>query len=384
MSKILKAGLIGCGSVAVRGVLPHLSQPDAQEKVRLVAVADVVPERAQQSAEKFGVPAWFNSLEAMLAGADLDMVLITTPIPLHFANAMTAIAAGKHVYVQKSMTVTLAEADALLAARDQAGIKLVAAPGFDLFPITLQMRELVQSGMLGKVAAGHTYAIGFGHEFEGIRNGEGVLSTINPMWYYRKGAGPLPDVTIYSLQLATSVLGPVRRVTAFANKLMPERTWRDEKISIEVPDNNMVLMEFESGALVTAIGADCSGSQKFAWGAMELFGTHGTLTVTDVDGGTGYPLAFEVRGGGGWGTFGQSVGHRTFAEPLTAQPYLTGKHLELEEAHLYCDIMELADAILEDRAPRAGGEQARHIVELIEKAHLAAETGQAQTLTTRF
>ena len=107
----------------------------------------------------------------MLAEAELDMVLITTPIPLHFANAMTAIAAGKHVYVQKSMTVTMDEANALLAARDEAGIKLVAAPGFDLFPITLQMRELVQGGMLGKVAAGHTYAIGFGHEHEGIRTG---------------------------------------------------------------------------------------------------------------------------------------------------------------------------------------------------------------------
>ena len=99
--------------------------------------------------------------------------------------------------------------------------------------------------------------------------------------------------------------------------------------------------------------------------------------MTDVDGGTGYPLAFEVRGGGGWGTFGQSVGHRTFAEPITAQPYLTGKHLELEEAHLYVDIMELADAILEDRAPRAGGEQARHIVEIIEKAQMSIQTGQA-------
>jgi predicted dehydrogenase len=384
MNKILKAGLLGCGSVALRGVLPHLSEPDAKQKVSLVAVADVALDRARATAEKFGVPHAFDSLEAMLAGVELDMVLITTPIPLHFANAMTAIAAGKHVYVQKSMTVSTREADLLLAARDRAGVKLVAAPGFELFPLTAQLRQAVQDGLIGKVAAGYTYAFGFGHEHEGIRSGEGALATINPLWYYRAGAGPLPDVTIYSLQLLTSVLGPVRRLTALANKLIPEREWRGEKVAIEVPDNHVVLLEFASGAIVTAIGADASGSQRFDWGAFELFGTHGTLTVTRVDGATGYPLAFEVQGGGGWGTFGQDVGHRVYEQGICAQPYLRGAHLVHEEGHLYADIMELADAVLEDRAPRASGEQARHVVEIIEKAHRAVETGQTQDVQSRF
>jgi predicted dehydrogenase len=381
---VLRAGVLGCGSLALRGVLPHLSEPDARQKVRVVAIADVALERAREAAARFDVPHAFDTLEAMLAGVDLDLVLITTPIPFHFANAMAAIAAGKHVYVQKSMTVSTAEADALLAARDRAGVKLVAAPGYELFPLTAQLREAVNAGAIGKIAAGFTYAFGFGHEHEGIRQGEGALSAINPLWYFRKGAGPLPDVTIYSLQLLTSVLGPVRRVTSLANQLMPERTWRGETVRIEVPDNQAVLLEFECGALITALGADASNSLRFDWGAFELFGTHGTLTVTNVDGMTGYPLAFEVQGGGGWGTFGAETGHRTIALPLDAQPYLTGRHLEHEEGHVYADIMELADAVLENRAPRAGGEQARHVVEIIEAAHLSVETGRVQTLRTRF
>ncbi len=95
-------------------------------------------------AEKFGVPECVRQPGSDAGRADIDMVLITTPIPLHFANAMAAIAAGKHVYVQKSMTVTTDEADLLLAARDRAGVKLVAAPGFELFPLTAQLREAVQ------------------------------------------------------------------------------------------------------------------------------------------------------------------------------------------------------------------------------------------------
>ncbi|MCX6049438.1 MAG: Gfo/Idh/MocA family oxidoreductase [Chloroflexi bacterium] len=146
MNQPLKAGLVGCGSLSQRGVLPHLSLPDAREKVQLVAVVDAVPERAQQSAERYNVPAYFTAIDEMLAKVDLDIVLIITPIPFHFPNAMAAIAAGKHVYVQKAMTTTLAEADQLLAARDKAGIKLAAAPGFELFPTTSQMRQLIDAG----------------------------------------------------------------------------------------------------------------------------------------------------------------------------------------------------------------------------------------------
>lgn len=384
MSKTLKAALVGCGSVSQRGVLPHLSCADAKERVQLVAVVDAVAERAEASAYRFGVPTWFTDMRDMLNKTDVDMVLVITPIQYHFENAMTAIAAGKHVYVQKSMTVTTDEADQLLAARDKARVKLVAAPGFDLFPVTGQMRDVVQSGLIGKIGFGYTYAWGFGHEFEGVRSGNDPLTSINPMWYFRKGAGPLPDVTIYSLQLATSVLGPVKRVTALGNKLIPERTWRDQHISIEVEDNAVLLMEFVSGAIVTGVGSDAAGSKRNPWGALGLYGTHGALELTDVDGATGYPLTFEVYGGGGWGTFGKNVGHRVYAEALTAQRSMQGEHLSLEEGHLYVDIMELADAIAEDRAPRASGEQARHVVEIIEAAHNAIHTGQTQNLRTVF
>src|SRR5439155_20038128 len=143
MGNVLRAGLVGCGSVSQRRILPHLSLPDAREKVRLVAVAHAVEERARQSAERFDVPAHFTRVEDMLAGADIDLVLVATPIPYHFANAMAAIVAGKHVYVQKTMTTTLAEADELLAARDRAGVKLAAAVGYELCSTTRELRGVV-------------------------------------------------------------------------------------------------------------------------------------------------------------------------------------------------------------------------------------------------
>jgi predicted dehydrogenase len=367
----LKAGLVGCGSLSQRGVLPHLSQPDAREHVRLVAVADAVAERARQSAERFGVPAFFTSVEAMLAEVELDLVLVITPIASHFVHALAAIEAGKHVYIQKAMTTTLAEATTLLAARDRMGVKLAAAPGFELFPTTRQMREIVAEQRLGKISIAYTYTMGFGHEHESIRGGASVLEAIDPSWYYRAGAGPLPDVTVYALQLVTSVLGPVRRVTALANYTRPQRTWQDRTIAVETEDNNLVTMEFASGALGVAVGSDCAGSMAMPWGGLGLYGTAGTLETTHVDHSSGYPLSFKIKGD-------------EYTSALTDQPYLRGEHLTIEEPHVYVDIMDLVDAIRADRAPRATGEQARHIVELIELARIAARTGQTQELASTF
>jgi len=373
MSNILQAGLVGCGSLALRGPLPHLHLPDAREKVRLMAVVDTVAERAHATAARFDVPAWFTSMEEMLAKTELDLVLILTPIPYHFANALAAIEAGKHVYIQKAMTTTLAEADALLAARDRKGVKLAAAPGFDLFPSTQHMRRLVEEGVLGRVNVGFSYTWGFGHEFEAIRAGKGALAEIDPTWYYRPGAGPLPDVTVYGLQLATAILGPVRRVTALANKTAEQRQWRGKSISVETPDNNLVLMEFVSGALVTAIGSNLRGSPTIPWGGLGLYGTEGVIEVTEVDAASGYPLAFTVQ---------SSTRSEAVAYQLTDQPYLTGDHLTIEEPHTYCDIMDLVDAIRHDRLPYSTGEQARHVVEIIEMAQRAASTGQTQSVTS--
>lgn len=380
----LRAGLVGCGSVAQRGILPHLSVADAREKIQLTAVVDAVAERAQLTAQRFNVPAHYTRIEDMLSADNIDLVIVATPIPFHFQNALAAVNASKHVYVQKTMTATLAQANELLAARDANHVKLAAAPGFVLFPLVNELRDLVSENVLGAVYLCYTYTIGFAHEQESIRGGQGALSEIDPTWYYRAGAGPVPDVTVYALQLATTVLGPVARVTALGNKREPRREWQGNTISIDVNDNNMVMMEFASGALCTAVGADSQGSAHIPWGGLGLYGRTGSLEVTNVDWASGYPLAFQINGGV-WD--GQSMGFdetHQYSGVLTNQPHIQGEHLQIDEPHVYADIMELVSAIEEDRPPRNSGEQARHIVEIVEKARIAADTGQTQTLTTRF
>ena len=97
------------------GALSHLTLPDVQDRVRVVAVCDPVPGRAEAAGQKYGVPAAYQSYEELLADPNVDAVTICTPIGLHFDQGMAAIAAGKHIHFNKTMTTTVDEADRLMA-----------------------------------------------------------------------------------------------------------------------------------------------------------------------------------------------------------------------------------------------------------------------------
>jgi predicted dehydrogenase len=107
--------------IAQRGILPHLSQDDLQDRIRLVAVCDPAPGRAAASAERFGIAAAYETLEELLADPGVDSVSIASPIALHFEQAMAALEAGKHVHVNKTMSTTVAEADALIELAEVGG-----------------------------------------------------------------------------------------------------------------------------------------------------------------------------------------------------------------------------------------------------------------------
>src|SRR4051812_22384653 len=111
MARKIKVALAGLGSVSQRGILPHLAQQDALQKMELVACCDVVADRAKETAQVFGWREWYSDYDEMIAKADVEAVLIATPIPYHYDQQMKALNAGKHVYVQKTMTTTLAEAN---------------------------------------------------------------------------------------------------------------------------------------------------------------------------------------------------------------------------------------------------------------------------------
>src|SRR5262245_35579565 len=233
MDRPLRIGVVGAGSIAVRGILPHLSQEDVQDRVRLEAVCDPVAGRAEAAAERFGVERAFVEYEDLLAKGGVDAVTIASPIGLHYEQGKQALEAGKHVHFNKTMTTTVAEATDLIETARRKQLKIVASPGQVLRPEVQFTRKLIADGALGTLCwAGCGSSFGTYHEDEAsVRHGDDVLTNVDPSWYFRKpGGGPLYDMTVYGLHSLTSVLGPARRVTAFSGTRIKERQFRGQAV----------------------------------------------------------------------------------------------------------------------------------------------------------
>jgi predicted dehydrogenase len=370
----IRIGVIGVGTLSLRGILPHLAQPDVADRVTIAALADPVIDRARAAADQYGAAA-FASVDELLAQGDVDAVTIVSPIGLHFEHARAALKAGKHVHLNKTMTTTVAEADELIALATAGGLRIVASPGEVLRPHVRRTRELVADGAIGRV----TWAIcgaAFGryHEEEPERAGA-AGGAIDPSWYFRKpGGGPMYDMTVYALHELTSVLGPARRVTALSGVRVPERTFLDRTVRTEADDNTVLLVDFGDGLVAVVYGTAAGGpNRQFAMGI--YYGTQGSIDGLLLD---GEPYDFEGRAE----TLGAPLGDQGAQNRLL--PHVVGAHREIGEAHVFEDIMQLVDWVRDGRPSPVTAEHARHVVDIIESGFRAAETGGTQDLVTTF
>jgi predicted dehydrogenase len=366
---IVRIGMAGCGSVAQRGLLPHLAQEDIRQWCELTAVMDPVPGRAEATAEKFGAKLAFEDYDAMLA-SEIDAVVIASPIGVHHDQSMRAIAAGKHLHLNKTMTTTRAEADEVIEAAAKAGVKVVASPGRAHRPLAKRVKAILEAGEIGRVYWAETGAAGGGHEFESFRTGDDVLSNVNPAWYYRRpGGGPMYDMTVYALHTITGILGPVKRVTGMSGIGLKQRSFKDQTLDVDMDDNTHLLMDFGGEVFCLVYGSNSFSGPARPFSMPFISGSEGAIAVSRQ--------GIEV--------WGRSIeeGHRV-ESPGRDMPFVFGSHLELPERHVYSDIMHMVDCVLNDKEPVVSAEHARHVIEIIELGYKAAETGQTQELTTTF
>jgi len=370
MSDYVRLGIIGAGSIALRGLFPHLTMEDVRNRVRITAVCDPVLERAQAAAAKFGVPAAYATMEDLLAAGNVDAVSICSPIGVHYEQGMLAVEHGVHVHFNKSMTTTVAEADRLIATARRKGVKLVASPGEMLRPRHQKIKELIQAGALGRLTWAVTgSAFGTYHEDEAsVRSGDDPLTNINPAWYFRKpGGGPLYDMTVYGLHAMTGILGPAQRVTAFSGVRVHAREFRGQLLPTDMDDNTLMVLDFGDAFFAFVYGVAAGNLPNL--GRPLIFGAQGVINGATLN---GQPI--EYPGMELDAEFGMNG----------SLPHVVGQHRVLEEAHVYEDVMQLVDWILDDAPTVATAEHARHVIEIFDATYRSAATGQAQTLNTVF
>ena len=363
MSDPIRIGVVGTGSVALRGLLPHLTCEDNDESVHVTAVCDIDKDRVRAAAEEFDVRDVFVDYDRLLQSGTVDAITLATPIGLHFEQGMQAIEHGIHVHFNKTFCTTLEEANELIDSAEAAGVKLVASPGQLTRPREQYVRKRIEEGAIGKptwAVAGRAFG-SYHLEERSVRGGDDPLSNVDPSWYFRDpGGGPMYDMTVYELHSITGILGSAERVTAMSGISVPEREFHGEQIKTEMDDNTFLLLDF--GEAMTA----------FVYGA--------------AVGGLPGVNAFLING-----SEGQINGNQLNGEPIEgaddsvdALPHVTGEHRSIQEAHVYEDVMQLVDWLREGQPPIATVEHARHVVEIIEKGYRSAETGETLELTTDF
>jgi predicted dehydrogenase len=376
MDEPLRIGVIGVGALALRGILPHLSQDDVTDRVRLEALCDPVLERAEAAAMQYGVPRAFASVGQMLAEADIDVVTVASPIGLHYEHCLAALGAGKHVHANKTMTTTVREADELIALAEERDLCIVASPGEVLRPQVTRTRELIETGAIGElswVLCGGSF--GEYHEVEPERRDAAGGTAIDPAWYFRgPGGGPMYDMTVYALHQLTSILGPAQAVVALSGIRVREREFLGVRIPTEADDNTILLLDFGDGLLAVAYGT-AAGTHTDQFAAGIYFGTRGTIDGLLLN---GEPFDFprdELMAGAPPTDRGAQ---------MRVLPHVVGRHRDIDEQHVFEDIMQLVDWVLDGTSTPVTAEHARHVIDIIESGYRSARTGMRQDLTTSF
>jgi predicted dehydrogenase len=367
----IRLGIVGAGMIATveAGFLPGLSR--MRDRVEVVAITSRTRARAEAVAREWQIPAVFDTLDQMLSNGGIDAVLNLTPIDAHFETNMKALAAGLHLVTEKPLASTLAEASEICALADSKGLVVLCAPADMLSLEWADARRLVRDGAVGKVA------------FARLQSSHGGPAAMawpaDPTWFYQKGAGPLLDMGVYGLDRITGLLGPARRVAAMSGLTAPVRNARGGpfdglEIAVTEDDNTLLLLDFGDSTFATVDAT--FNVQASRTPALELFGTSGTLIV-DRPGragdGSGAIELFRLDAAPGLAGWISPSSQDALPRQDRAARYSRAVLVD-----------HLVDCVRHGAAPVTGADRARHVLEIMLAAQVAAREGRTVELTTSF
>lgn len=343
----VNVGVIGCGNIS--GI--YLEAGKKFDILNIVGCADLDLERARAQAAKYDVP-WAGSVEDLLANPEVELIINLTVPQAHASIALAAVQAGKHIYNEKPLTIERAEARQLLELAEARGLRVGCAPDTFLGGGLQTCRKLIDEGAIGTPVGATAFMMSRGVE----------RWHPNPNFYYQPGAGPMFDMGPYYLTALIHLLGPVRAVVGAAGRLRSDRVIGSgprtgERIPVEVDTHVSGVLEHANGALST-ITTSFDGVTTTA-APIEVHGETGTLAVPDPNHFDGETRLFPL-GGTEWRTLPASAGY-------------TG-------AGRGVGLLDLVTA--EGRSPRASGELALHVLEIMTAVLRSADEGRRIELTT--
>ncbi len=321
----LGVGLIGSGFMGKAHAIGYAVAArvfDLPFAVDLVALADATPALAGRAARDLGFRRSSGNWRGLLTDPEIDVINIAAPNALHREMALAAIAAGKHVYCEKPLAPTSAEAREMAEAAAAAGI--VTQVGFNYLknPMLALAKDIIASGEIGAVRS-----------FRGV-HAEDYMADARAPWTWRldpaSGGGALADIGSHIFATARHLLGPISSLMADTRTVVPERPAAAGMRAVEVDDVARLFVGFESGA---------SGSLEANWIAtgrkmqhdFEVYGDKGAILFTqerfnelqiydigDKPGRRGFRTVFAAPEHEPYGAFCVAPGHQLGFNDLKA------------------------------------------------------------------
>ncbi len=251
MDKILNWGLLSTAKIN-RALIKPLR---ASKQTRLLAIASRSISSAESYAREWNIPRAHGSYEALLADPDVDVIYNSLPNHLHAEWTIKALRAGKHVLCEKPIALTLEELDAMTLAAKESGKILAEAFMYRHHAQTLKVKEIVDSGVLGKLQL-----IKGAFTFTLTREG-------NFRWMEEMGGGSIWDVGCYPISYARMIVG-AEPVDVFG--------WQST-IASGSDDSFIGQMRFKDGIHMQFDSGFKSPSRSF----IEIVGTEATLNIPD-------------------------------------------------------------------------------------------------------
>jgi predicted dehydrogenase len=335
---MIRFGLLGCGRIAKRH--SELLGGGHIEGACLTAVCDPIHARADAIATRFNVPAHYD-IGDFLARKDLDAIAVLTPSGMHAAHAIACARSGRHVVVEKPMALRLQDADEMIRACDEAGVKMfvVKQNRFNL-PV-VKAREALEAGRFGRL----------------------ILGTVRVRWcrdqaYYDQDAwrgtwaldgGVLSNQASHHIDMLEWFFGDVISVHARAITAL---------VDIETEDTAVATLKFRSGAL-GIIEATTAVRPSDLEGSLSILGEKGTVEIA----------GFAVN----------QIRHWRFARELASDRDVIEK-FSVNPPNVYgfghqAYYQHVIECLTSQRAALVDGLEGRKSLELISALYESIETG---------
>ena len=340
--------VVGCGVIGPH----HVRAIRALPRAELIGVVDVVPERAQQLADESDCK-WFSDLDDVLDLDEVDVVSIGVPTGLHAEIGCRAAGAGKHVVVEKPIDVSLAAADRLIEACEQAGVKLAVVSQCRFEPAVRFVRSIIDQGELGDlVLASATLKFYRSQAYYDSADWRGTWSL--------DGGGATMNQGVHYVDLMRWFMGPVESVTAVYGTKAHSR--------IEVEDIALATLKFTSGALgiLEATTVAYPGLPP----RLAISGTRGSIVLEEEK-----LVVGETLGEDG------AARHLEIAEDVQARVLsAVADNTLIDEAGHQVQFEDFITALENGRDPFVTGVDGREAVEVIFALYESARSGKTVSL----